>query len=356
MNTNITAYKRTFGLILAFLSLLLIASSLAFYSFLQTARGPLHPVFGLVKLMTKEEDSKRIIQALDSADPEALKQYRDLVAQFYLLSGDIQFSGKVEQAIISGKTQPLHAKIYHPDNRQGSEQALAPVIIYYHGGGWSSSNIDVNAKMAKQIATTTGAVVVTPQYRLAPEHVYPAALDDAYTALNWVKDNAEHYAWDKNRIIVAGDSAGGNLAAAVALYSRDHQGPFIAAQLLVYPDLQPLVHDYDAELQALGLQPDAEFLSAVGKAYAGSADAQDIYLSPLAANNLQGLPPALVITAGFDLLTKQGEQYAKKLQEQGVIVKTINFPKVGHGFISVVGLLDESDAAIQAMKSFILSL
>ena len=301
--------------------------------------------------MTTEDQNLRILHALQTSDAEGLLEYRKALSQFYQLAGSVHFSGEIEESYIDTPTQLLRVKIYTPDTALTNE--AMPVILYFHGGGWSAGSIDSTTKLAQKMAMATQSVVLTPEYRLAPEHPYPAAFENAYAALQWTFDQTTLGHWDANRISVAGDSAGGNLAAAISLRSRDTQGPHIATQLLIYPVLLPLNQQFDDELNAIGVPPNAAYLRAVGKAYAGTANTNDPYLSPLAEENLQGLPPTLIITAGFDLLTPQGNEYAKKLQKQGVPVKTVHFPEVGHGFFSMVGILNETEQAMVAIDTFV---
>ena len=350
MNNIMSVTKKV--AILLFLALGVAALSL--YWQMQTSRGTLHPIFAALKLISTEQANEDFIQALESAEPKALDEYRQKVAQFYRLSGDVTFSGSIEQQQLNLNGHPLGIRVYSPAAAQNQAQRSAKksVIVYYHGGGWSSGNINMIAKMAKHLANVTNAVVVTPEYRLAPEYPYPAAFNDAYGALQWVTQQARRRGWDGNRILVAGDSAGGNLAAAVALYSRDHQGPELAGQILIYPDMLPLSHDFDSQLQAIALPPNAAFITATGKVYAGNTDADDPYLSPLAAQHFHRLPPALVITAGFDLLTAESLAYAQKMQNHGVTVETLHYPEVGHGFFSMVAMLDETEAAVQGINTF----
>jgi acetyl esterase len=222
--------------------------------------------------------------------------------------------------------------------------ATAGVVLYYHGGGWVLGELDATDAVASRLATQTGAEVISVDYRLAPEHAFPAAADDAYTALLWA---AEHRPGEP--LAVTGDSAGGNLAAVVALMSRERGGPEIAFQALVYPvtDHDPAAYPSHAE-------------NGGGQYSLGTADMEWFYdhyvpdrgarhdplVSPMRAADLAGLPPAQVIVAGYDPLRDEGIAYAERLRDAGVPVELINHEGMIHGFFGMVGILDDAEVAI----------
>lgn len=321
----------------------------------QTNIGPIHPIFSFIKMMSGESTDDAFINALHLADPDELSEYRDTINAFYKLSGDVDFVGEVIGKTIFLDSHQIKANVYIPTERIILKNEKSPVVIYYHGGGFSSGSIEVIEKLAKILATESKAIVITPEYRLAPEHRYPAAMQDAYSALKWVDVNADSNLWSRSHIFVAGDSAGGNLAAVVALYSRDHQGPNILGQILIYPDISPLQHPIDDRIKSVGVPPSEDFLNAVGQAYAGAANKNDPYLSPLYANKLDHLPPVYMITAGYDLLSTEDKLYATRLKESGIKVIEHHEAELGHGFISMVGLLNETDRVINNVGKFIQS-
>jgi acetyl esterase len=221
------------------------------------------------------------------------------------------------------------------------------VIVYYHGGGWVIGAIAEFDTLGRQLAQRTGAVVVLVDYRLAPEHRYPAAADDAWTALRWVDEQLTEIAGSRVPLIVAGDSAGGNLAAIVAQRAKGEGGPEIALQVLVYPvtdaDLDNATY-VDAENQLMLTREGMIWFwdhYAPDVASRGNVDA-----SPLQAEDLAGLPPAVVLTAEYDVLRQEGEAYAERLREAGVPVEFCRFPGQMHGFFTMVNVLPGSAAGL----------
>jgi acetyl esterase len=214
-----------------------------------------------------------------------------------------------------------------------------PVVLFLHGGGWVVCSNDTHQPLAVAIANATGAAVVMVDYRLAPEHPFPVPLDDCLAGLAWVRDRGAAHGLDASRIVVAGDSAGGNLAAVVAAHARD-----LAGQWLIYP-----VTDWpDAATYPSYAENDVGFgLSTAAmrwywQQYGGDGpDAR-----PMQRADLAGLPPALVQTAQFDVLRDEGEAYARRLEASGVPVQLTRHAGMIHGFLSMTGLLPGADAAL----------
>ncbi len=225
----------------------------------------------------------------------------------------------------------------------------APVVLYLHGGGWTIGDLEGYDEQCRAVASTAGAVVVALEYRLAPEHPFPAAIDDSWAALCWVSEHAAELGIDPARLVVAGDSAGGNLSAVLPLLARDRGGPAIAHQFLIYPatDL-----DYDS-----GRWPSLEengtgyFLElATMRWFAGNVSGgRDLMAEPLAApiraEDHTGLPPATVMVAGFDPLRDEGLAYAEVLRAAGVPVEVIHHEEQVHGYWIVAPLVLSSGAA-----------
>jgi acetyl esterase len=219
-------------------------------------------------------------------------------------------------------------------------------VVYYHGGGWVLGELDTTDPVAGRLANTSGAEVISVDYRLAPEHPFPAPVEDAWTALEWVGEHRD------GPIAVIGDSAGGNLAAVTALQARDRGGPAIAHQVLVYP-----VTDYDVDAYPSHAE------NGGGDYGLGTADMEwffdhyvpdpaqrhDPLVSPIRASDLSGLPPALVIVAGYDPLRDEGIAYAEKLKAAGVEVELETYAGMNHGFFGMLGLLPTSDEAVAAV-------
>jgi acetyl esterase len=213
-----------------------------------------------------------------------------------------------------------------------------PLMVYYHGGGWVVGDLDTHDEPCRQFAVTAGAVVVAVDYRLAPEAKCPAAAEDSYAATCWAVANAAELGADGSRLIVAGDSAGGNLAAVVSMMARDRDGPAIAHQLLIYP-----VTDNDFERpsyreNAEGYYLTRDMMQWFWRHYLeNDAQAADPVAAPL-HGNLAGLPPATVITAGYDPLRDEGIAYAEALAAAGVPVEHRLFEGMIHGFVTLPGL------------------
>ncbi|MFC3711829.1 alpha/beta hydrolase fold domain-containing protein [Sphingoaurantiacus capsulatus] len=244
---------------------------------------------------------------------------------------------------IDGPAGPLRVRIYRP----AGDEPL-PVIVFFHGGGWVLCSLDTHDNVCRGLSAGTNAIVVSVDYRLAPENRYPAAIDDCFAATQWAAANAASIGGDPAKIAAAGDSAGGNLAAAVALRARDSGGPALVGQLLVYP-----VTDYPSDAmpsyaengEGYGLtRPSMEFY---WEQYLGESPADAPYAAPLRASDLSGLPPAFVITAEYDVLRDEGEAYAGALKAAGTDVEVTRYAGVNHGFFSMAGLVT---AATQATE------
>jgi acetyl esterase len=211
------------------------------------------------------------------------------------------------------------------------------VVVYFHGGGWVVGDLDTHDRTTQRLAEATDTVVVSVDYRLAPEHPFPAAAEDAYAATVWA---AEHL--DPSHLVVAGDSAGGNLAAVVCLMARDQDGPDIDHQVLVYP-----VIDHAMDTESYALNGTDYFLTRTKMAwfweqYLGDADRSHPYCSPLRAEELSGLPPASVVTAECDPLRDEGEAYAAALTAAGVPAACLRGEGLFHGFFGLDELLPDA--------------
>jgi acetyl esterase len=220
------------------------------------------------------------------------------------------------------------------------------VLVYYHGGGWVIGDLDTHDVQCRQITAEAGIAVVAVDYRLAPEHKFPAAIDDAWAATRWVVAQAAELGIDASRLAVGGDSAGGNLAAVVALMARDAGGPAIALQVLAYP-----VTDVGAESKSYGDFAEGYMLTRDGMRWftnhylKSPAEATDWRASPLRAASLAGVANALVITAGFDPLRDEGAAYAARLTDAGVQVDYINYGGMIHGFMPMGKLIATGNRA-----------
>jgi acetyl esterase len=249
---------------------------------------------------------------------------------------------QVDTRIIPGPAQPLPVRVYRPSLAQD-----LPALVYFHGGGFVICNLDTHDRLCRNLANASGSVVVSVDYRLAPEHKFPAAAEDAYAATRYVAEHAGDFGVDAHRIAVGGDSAGGNLATVVALMARDRGGPTLKFQLLIYP-----VVDFDDDSPSMREYGQNHFLTHESMAwfaasyFATAADRRAPYASPWYASDLRGLPAAMVMTAECDPLCDQGEAYARKLQSAGVAVEVKRYDGMIHPFISLAGIVDGGRTAI----------
>lgn len=243
------------------------------------------------------------------------------------------------------------------DGAEFAVRVLAPesprgAIVYYHGGGWVLGTIDDSDHLGRIMANRTGCAVVLVDYRLAPEHAYPAAADDAYAALEWTAANLETVAGGTVPIVIAGDSAGGNLAAVVARRARDRNGPEIALQALMYP-----VTDADVETDTYVSPENQLMLDKAGMEWfwelyvPDGSRRSEPDASPLRADDLSGLPPALVMTAEYDVLRDEGEAYADKLEAAGVEVERTRHAGQMHGFFTLLMLPGSGPAMDQFVSA-----
>jgi len=250
----------------------------------------------------------------------------------------------VENLRIPGPAQPIPIRIYRPTD----ERTASPVIVYFHGGGWVLGDLDSHDNLCRSLAIKAKAIVIAVEYRLAPEHRFPAAADDAYAALLWVAASAGNLGVDPSRIVVAGDSAGGNLAAVVSQLARDRSGPILRAQVLLYPavDLSRLDRQSTTDF-ASGFLLTRERMSWLIDQYVpDQATRTNPMASPLLATNHQGLARAIVVTAQFDVLRDEGEEYAETLRNAGVPVRSRRVEGMIHGFMSMDRWFPEAGGAI----------
>jgi acetyl esterase/lipase len=253
---------------------------------------------------------------------------------------------RTEDRTIDGPAGRIPIRIYRPPT---DNQETPPVVIFLHGGGWCVGDLDTYDGDARNHAVGADAVVVSVDYRLAPEHPYPAAVEDAWAATQWVVEHASELGVDPDRIAVAGDSAGGNLSAVVALLARDAGGPAIRFQLLWYP-----ATTWDTSLPSFTENADAPLLdlASVGgfsRWYVGDLDLSDmpVTLAPGRAEDLTGLPPAYIAVAGHDPLRDDGVRYAELLAAAGVPVQLDNADTLIHGYLGYAGVVPAATAAAE---------
>lgn len=259
---------------------------------------------------------------------------------------------RVEERLLELPDARIAARIFVPDG-----EPPFPVVLWFHGGGWVVGSLDESDTTCRSLCRRSGAIVVCPDYRMAPEHPFPAAAEDCYATACWIAEHGAEIGADPTRIAVAGDSAGGNLAAVTALMARDRGTPELRFQLLVYP-VVGLPSDGRQSYEDFA---DGYFLTRGGMEwftdqYAGSPqDLASPYLAPLQADDLSGLPPALVITAEYDPLCDEGEAYAERLRESGVDCTLTRYESQIHAFFVLTDVFDAAfeahDEAAAALRS-----
>jgi acetyl esterase len=226
-------------------------------------------------------------------------------------------------------------------------EEVLPALVFFHGGGWTIGDLDTHDVVCRQLALGAGCAVFSVDYRLAPEHPFPAAVDDCFFATRYIHSNAEKLQIDPGRIAVGGDSAGGNLAAVVALMAREQGGPPLAYQLLIYPATDQRCQFASHERNGEGYLLTRDGIRFFRGAYLpNEADRADWRASPLLAASHAGLPPALVLTAGYDPLVDEGRAYAERLAKAGVEVAYREYSDMVHGFVLFGGVVDAANAAV----------
>ncbi|HMY99824.1 MAG TPA: alpha/beta hydrolase [Burkholderiaceae bacterium] len=254
--------------------------------------------------------------------------------------------GELRELRIPGPGGSIPARLYRP--LQAAQQAgELPVLVYFHGGGWTIGDLDTHDTLCRQLANTSGCALIAVDYRLGPEAVFPAAVDDCVTATRWVHRQAASLGLDATRIAVGGDSAGGNLAAVVAITLRDDGDVPLRWQLLIYPatDMRAVAPSHTTNGQGYLLTSDAIAYFRANYLPDRAQDS-DWRASPLLHEDLSRLPPALLLTAGFDPLRDEGRQYADRLSAAGCATQYLCFERQLHGFITMGRLLDEANTAV----------
>ena len=261
----------------------------------------------------------------------------------------ISFSN-IKNITVEVNSEKIPVRIYTPEDGD-----KFPIIIYSHGGSWISGNLDTHDNVCRKLSRNTKAIVISVDYHLAPDNPFPAGLNDVYNILQWTYKNVESINGNEKQIAVAGDSAGGNLSAAVSLMSKDKSGPHITCQVLIYPSTNiyelntaswsDFSNDFNISKE--------EMEKYISLYVTQKEDRKNPYVSPLLANGFNQLPDTLVITAEIDPLRDEGEAYGNKLKEAGIQSEVIRFNGVTHGFITMDKITDKADEALNQISSYI---
>jgi acetyl esterase len=294
--------------------------------------------------MSLDPESQRLLDLMAAANrPAWITLTPDQAREQYLSTragaqGARPDGVSVTDRTIRGPEGAIPVRLYRPE--QVAPEVKLPALVFAHGGGWVFGNLDSHDVLCAQLALEAGITVFAIDYRLAPEARFPGAFDDVVAGLQWVGANGASVGIDASRLAIGGDSAGGNLAAAVAIWARDNGGPKLRMQLLAYPvtDAAARTESYRLFFDGYGLNgPTMEWFY---DHYTPDKAARDDWrISPLRAKSLAGLPPALVVTAGYDVLRDEGRAYAWRLQKEGTVTDLVEFGGMLHGFLSSPMLL-----------------
>lgn len=294
------------------------------------------------------------IETLDYANARATPTFKNAVEEMASQSATTRAMNvampampepieKIEHIQIPTRDGEVLARVFYPN----ADENL-PVIVYFHGGGWVIANLDVYESSCRALCNAAEAIVVSVNYRQSPEAKFPAAINDAYDATQWVMNNASQLGGDPKRVAIAGESAGGNMATVTCLQAKEQGGSMPVAQLLVYPvtDTSMSQASYAENEDTVPLH--SSMMPWFMKYYLGEdADKTHKYIAPLQADDVSGLPPAIIITAEHDPLRDEGEQYAKKLADAGVSVKFQRYDGVVHEFFGLAGAVSKAADAVK---------
>ena len=288
---------------------------------------------------------ERGVPAMHTLTPDGSRRlYRE---RRHLVQPDPPEVAQVQSLQATGAHGAIALRLYRPLTSGRAAASKLPVLIYFHGGGWVIGDLDTHDTLCRELANGAGIAVVSVDYRMGPEHRFPAAVDDSIAATRWVHAHAGELGLDAQRIAVGGDSAGGNLAAVVSLALRDSGGVPLAYQLLIYPstDMRRVAPSHQRNGQGYLLTADT-IAYFQGHYLADPAHELDARASPLLHPDLRNLPPALVLTAGYDPLRDEGIDYAQRLSLAGNRATHIGFERQIHGFILMGRVIDEANDAV----------
>jgi acetyl esterase/lipase len=278
-----------------------------------------------------------------------LEETRAAVESFVQLQAPPRDLRVVETTYAGGDGDELPARIYVPEG-----DGPLPVVVFFHPGGWIAGSLDVSDEPCRALAADLGAIVVSAGYRLAPEHPFPAATDDTYAALRWAAETIAEHGGDPDRLVVMGESAGANLAAVAAQRARDEAGPRLAAQVLLYPPIDPQARTASREQYASGPFLSAAAADGMWAAYLGDpSNAASPLASPARAASLAGLAPALILTAECDPTRDEAEDYGRALAAAGVETEVRRIAGMIHGAFNMSGIVPRSQEYGASVREFL---
>jgi acetyl esterase len=275
-----------------------------------------------------------------------VEKSREFIELFGTLGGTVEVA-RVEDRTVPGPGGDIPVRLYSP-----AAEAVLPVVVYFHGGGWCIGNIASHDGVCRKLAAASGLTVISVDYRLAPEHTFPCAAEDCYAVTRWIAEHGSELGVDGSRLAVAGDSAGGNLSAVTAVIARDRSAPQISFQCLIYPATDATMSFASVKENGEGYLLTARDMVWFYDHYAGPAiDRKNPTLSPLYTPDLSGLPPALVLTAEYDPLRDEGEAYADALQQAGVSARASRYDGMIHGFFGLDAIVPAAAPAMEEAAS-----
>lgn len=309
-----------------------------------------------MKLTNLSQESKLYVQGFKHVVdklPEGYEAVRELFNSTKTIRSkeDVGQLEKIEERFIPVDEETnIKVRIYTP-----IKDGLLPILVYFHGGGWVLGDLDACDATCRMISESTGIIVVSVDYRISPEYKYPTPLNDCYEAVKWCSENASKINGDASKIIVGGDSAGGNMATAAALMARDQGGPDISAQILVYPNTSFNTDSESYRKFENGFGLTKELTLWFAEHYVrNEKDKVDKYAAPLLAEDLSNLPPALVIVAENDVLRDGALDYANRLKREGVKVEYIRKKELVHGFFTNITLFENDiKETVSEIKKFL---
>jgi acetyl esterase len=291
-------------------------------------------------------DGMASLPAMHTQTPEAARAA--LRQRRAAMSAPLLPVGPIEEIVAHGPAGAVRLRVYRP---AGGGSSL-PTLVYFHGGGWVVGDLEAFDPHCRVLVSACCAAVISVDYRLAPEHRFPAALEDAFAATEFIATKAADLGADPTRIVVGGDSAGGNLAAAVCILRRDRGLPLLSGQMLLYPILDRRFDTRSYRDYAEGYFLRRQEMMWFWDHYLGTATGDDPHASPLRARTLTGLPPALVATSQFDPLRDEGETYAARLACDGVATVCLRFNGLVHGFLAMSQVVDRAAAAVERVGAW----